>query len=138
VDYHLILPKMEMNYYEVRVYLVGYFCELERLRKYCDQDTECSIQNANLTTTVFANYGDINIIPYFFSFYLLGRTCRTASHLSTLPDAGYVSCRRNFPCPEILLPVVYCLIWYFLVRIRIAKCLSNNASRTATNDFYEK
>jgi hypothetical protein len=42
---------------------------------------------------------------FFFNYYLLGSTYRTALHLSTLPDAGHVSCRKHFLCPEILLSV---------------------------------
>jgi hypothetical protein len=51
--------------------------------------------------------------------------------MSTLSDAGHVSCRKYFFCPKILLPVGVFVVFlgHLFVRMRIV-----NASRTTAND----
>jgi hypothetical protein len=50
------------------------------------------------------SFGDISVSSvFFFSFHRLGRAYRTVLYLS--PLSGHVSYRKQFPCPEILLPV---------------------------------
>jgi hypothetical protein len=62
----------------------------------------------------------------FFSFYLLWRTYRKAlQQMSTTFSKSH----KLFQCPEILLLVgfFFCLILYFLFRIRVAKCFTNSS-----------
>jgi hypothetical protein len=68
--------------------------------------TGCSTSNTTLTTAVSVSFGDINITRQtscFFSFYLLGRTYRTALQ-QILKISIHHLIEYKHP-PEILLPV---------------------------------
>jgi hypothetical protein len=84
---------------------------------------------ATVTTAVFASFGDIDITrqnELFFNFYLLWRTSITAlQQMSTTLSRTL----KHFLCPEILYKSVYCLIRYFLVWIRTAKCFTSSSRR---------
>jgi hypothetical protein len=86
--------------------------------------------NTTLTTTVFVNFGDINITRQmsFFSVYLLGKIYRTAlQQILQMPTT-----RQAFT--KILLPVSL----LFLFDTSLLGYALLNASCKAVNDFNAK
>jgi hypothetical protein len=70
-----------------------------------------------------------------FSFYLLGRTYRTALQQMLKMSTTFLKTRIH---PKCCYQSVYCcLIRYFLVRIRIAKCFTNSSKRFRYEVMFE-
>jgi hypothetical protein len=59
---------------------------------------------------------------------LLRRSHQCFSTLRRISPVNTVSCRKHLLYPEIWNQSVHCIIWYFLIRIRIANC-HNNSTR---------
>jgi hypothetical protein len=70
----------------------------------------------------------------FYSFYLLERTYRTALHQLTIT---FSKTHKHLLCSEVLLPAGVLLSYYFLVRIRIAKCFTNSSKRFRCEVMFE-